>query len=134
METLKEFKEMLWGQSIKVFTDHKNLTRDALGLTSDRVYQWRLLLEEYAPKRIYIKGRHDTVADAILWLEYNPKLNITNNYTHATLGVDPEELSAQWWNSLAHHWQSYNESNASTVAHCFHINEVFANRREEDET
>jgi hypothetical protein len=56
VETLKEFKGMLWGQDIKVCTDHKNLTRDALGLTSDRVYGWRLLLEEYAPKIIYKKG------------------------------------------------------------------------------
>ncbi len=37
---LKEFKGMLWGQDIKVYTDHTNLTRDALGLTSDRVYHW----------------------------------------------------------------------------------------------
>ena len=49
VETLKELKGMLWGQQIGVYTDHKNLTRDGLGLTSDRVYQWRLLLEEYAP-------------------------------------------------------------------------------------
>ncbi len=42
VETLKEFKGMLWGQNIKVFTDHANLMRDALGLTLDRVYQWRL--------------------------------------------------------------------------------------------
>jgi hypothetical protein len=56
VETLKEFKGMLWGQDIKVFTDHKNLARDALGLTSDRVYNWQPLLEEYAPKIIYIKG------------------------------------------------------------------------------
>ncbi len=95
VETLKEFKGMLWGQDIKVFTDHKNLTRDALGLTSYRVYQWRLLLEEYAPKIIYIKGIHNTVADAILQLGYDPKLNTTNDYTHATLGVEPEELSTQ---------------------------------------
>jgi hypothetical protein len=54
VETLKEFKRMLWGHDIKVYTDHKNLTRDALGLTSDRVYCWRLLLEEYAPEIIYI--------------------------------------------------------------------------------
>ncbi len=49
VETLKEFRGMLWGQHIKVYTDHKNLIRDARGLTSDRVYQCRLLLEEYAP-------------------------------------------------------------------------------------
>jgi hypothetical protein len=36
--TLKEFKRMLWGQSIKVYTDHANLIRDALGMTSDHVY------------------------------------------------------------------------------------------------
>ncbi len=65
VETLKEFKGMLWGQNIMVYTDHKNLTRDSLGLTSDRVYQWRLLLEKYAPEIIYIKGIHNTFADAV---------------------------------------------------------------------
>jgi hypothetical protein len=94
VETLKEFKGMLWGQDIKVYTDHKNLTRDAPGLTSDRAYRWGLILEEYAPEIIYIKGIHNTVADAIPQLDYDPKLNKTNEYTHAMLGVEPEELSA----------------------------------------
>jgi hypothetical protein len=93
VETLKELKGMLWGQDIKVFTDHKNLTRDALGLISNRGYRWRLLLEEYAPKVIYIKGNHNKVADAILQLDYDPKLNKTNNYTRVILGMEPEELS-----------------------------------------
>ena len=73
VETLKEFKGMLWGQSIVVYTDHKNLIQDALGLTSDRVYRWRLLLEEYGPEIIYIKGIHNTVADAISRLEIIPR-------------------------------------------------------------
>ncbi len=70
VKTLKEFKGMLWGQQIKVFTDHANLMRDALGLTLDRVYRWRLLLEEYGPEIVYIKGIHNTMADAVLLLEY----------------------------------------------------------------
>jgi hypothetical protein len=56
---------MLWGQRVSVYTDHTNLTRDGLGLTSDRVTCWRILLEEYAPEIIYIKGIHNTVADEI---------------------------------------------------------------------
>ncbi|KAL7475225.1 hypothetical protein ACHAW6_001152, partial [Cyclotella cf. meneghiniana] len=46
VKTLKDLKDMLWGQTITVYVDHKNLMQDALGLTSDQVYHWRLLLEE----------------------------------------------------------------------------------------
>jgi hypothetical protein len=86
---------MLWGQDIKVYTAHKNLTRDALGLTSDKVYCWWLLLKDYAPEIIYIQGIHNTVVGAILQVDYDPKLNMTNEYTCAMLGVEPEELSVQ---------------------------------------
>jgi hypothetical protein len=75
---------MLWGQTMKVFTDHANLMRDALGLTLDQVYQWRLLLEEYGLKIVYIKGIHNTVADAVLWLEYDPSVNRTAENIHMT--------------------------------------------------
>jgi hypothetical protein len=72
------------GQKHKVFTDHANLTRDALGLTSDRVYQWRLLLEEHGTKFVYIKGIHNTIADAVLQLEYDPSVNRTAQSFHMT--------------------------------------------------
>ena len=65
---------MLWGQRVKVFTDHKILVVDALGGTSDRITRWRLLLEEYNPEISYIKGTDNTVADAISRLEYDPHL------------------------------------------------------------
>ncbi len=61
----------------KVFTDHAYLMRDDLGLTSDRVYQWRLLLEEYGPKIVYIKGIHNTNADALSRVKYDPSVNQT---------------------------------------------------------
>ncbi len=75
VKTLKEFKGMLWGQIIKVFTDHANLMRDALGFTLNLVYQWRLLLKEYGPKIAYIKGIHNTIADTVSRLEYDPSVN-----------------------------------------------------------
>jgi hypothetical protein len=56
---------MLWGQRLKVYTDHINLIQDILRLTSDHVYQWRLLLEEFGLKIVFIKGTQNTVADAI---------------------------------------------------------------------
>ena len=86
VETLKEFKGMLWGQQIKVYTDHKNLMQDALGMTSDRVYRWRLLLEEFGPVIEYIKGVDNTVADAISRLEYDPDKK-TSLWTYVNASV-----------------------------------------------
>jgi hypothetical protein len=50
--------------------------QEALDLTSDRVYCWRLLLEEYGPEITYIRGVDNTVADALSRLEYDPKKNL----------------------------------------------------------
>ena len=64
---------MLSRRRTKIYTDHKNLTKDALGLTSDlTLYQWRLLLEEYGTKIMHIKGIHSTVAYAIAQLDFGP--------------------------------------------------------------
>ncbi len=63
--TLKEFWGMLWGQTIIVYKVHKNLTQKTLDLISDRVYRWQLLLDKFTPEIVYIKGIHNTVADAI---------------------------------------------------------------------
>jgi hypothetical protein len=103
VETLKEFKGMLWGQQIKVFTDHTNLMRDALGLTSGRVYQWRLLLEEYGPKIVYIKGIHNTIADTVLRLEYDPSVNQTAESFHM-MKVGNNSSQRQCWMMVAKKW------------------------------
>ncbi len=66
-------------------------------------------------------------------LEYDPKLNKTNEYNHAMFGVEPEELSVQQWKSFVHHWQSYNETSTPTQAYCIHMNEVLVKCSEEDE-
>ena len=103
VETLKEFKGMLWGQQIKVFTDHANLMRDALGLTSDRVYRWRLLLEEYGPEIVYIKGIHNTVADAVSRLEYDPSVNKTAESFHR-MKIGSRSRLRQNWATVSKNW------------------------------
>ncbi len=122
VETLKEFKGMLWGQQLVVYTDHQNLIRDALGLTSDRVYRWRLILEEYGPEIVYIKGIHNTVADAISRLDFSstPQSIVTKEN--------------QNWMTFTKYWCAMDHShNNSTSNHEASMTHVFANRSDEEE-
>jgi hypothetical protein len=106
VKNLKEFKGLLWCQSIKVYTDHANLIRDALGMTSYRVYRWRLLLEEHGPKIVYIKSIHNTIADAISGLEYDPSINQTAEYYHMTKVRKRSSKRSQRlsWMTVSKHW------------------------------
>jgi hypothetical protein len=70
--------------------DHKNLSQDGIGLNSNRVTRWRILLEEHAPQIIYIKVIHNKTADAISRLDYDPKLNSTNEYNNSMRGGSPK--------------------------------------------
>ena len=53
-ETLKEFRNILSGHQIIVYTDHKNITYKFFN--TERVMRWRLILEEFGPELKYIKG------------------------------------------------------------------------------
>ena len=52
-----------------MYTDHKNLEYENSTATSQRAMRWRVLLEEFGPEIVYIKGVHNTVADAISRLD-----------------------------------------------------------------
>ena len=135
VETLKEFKGMLWGQNIKVFTDPANLMRDALDLTSDQVYQWRLLLEEYGPKIICINGIHNTVADTVSWLEYDPTINQTAENFHM-MKVGNKSHQRQCWMTVSKQWCELDldsENLDSYTDKHDDWNLVFAHHKEEDE-
>jgi len=63
VETLKEFKNILLGQKLIVHTDHKNILYGKL--SNDRITRWRLLLEEYGPEYVHVRGVDNVVADAL---------------------------------------------------------------------
>jgi hypothetical protein len=127
---------MLWGQLIKVFIDHTNLMRDALGLTLDQVYRWRLLLEEYGPKIVYIKGIHNTVADTVLQLEYDPSVNQIAESFHMTK-VRNNSIQRQCWMTASKKWCKLDidsdNLDSYTNKHADDCNLVFAHHKEQED-
>jgi hypothetical protein len=68
IETCKDYKNILLGYPIIVFTDNKN--NDFNGLKpSDYVLRWLLLLEEYGVSFEYLPGKKNVVADALSCLD-----------------------------------------------------------------
>jgi hypothetical protein len=91
-------------------------------------------LEEYAPKIIYIKGIHNTVTDAISRLDYDPKINLTNDYNHATHGMSTKEATSQRWLMFSKLWLCYNGAQQdSDKTNIIQLNEVFTNHSKDDE-
>ena len=75
---------MLWVQKINVYKNHKNLVQEALGLTCDCIYRWRIILQGCNPDIVYIKGTENIVADALsrLDLDHNMTSNTRNSNVH----------------------------------------------------
>ena len=76
MSTLTEFRNILLGHQITVYTDHKNLTYKFFN--TERVMRWRLILEEFGPELKYIKGENNVVADTLSRLEMSDNQDILN--------------------------------------------------------
>jgi RNase H-like domain found in reverse transcriptase/Reverse transcriptase (RNA-dependent DNA polymerase) len=64
IEACNEYKNILLGYPIMVYTNHKNNTFNGLK-SSDRVLHWLLLLEEYGVTFEYLQGKKNVVADAL---------------------------------------------------------------------
>ena len=76
MATLKEFRNILLGHQITVYTDHKNLTYEDNNI--ERVMRWCLILKEFGPELKYIKGENNVVSEALYRLEMIDNQEILN--------------------------------------------------------
>ena len=88
VETLREFRTILLGHEIIIYTDHKNLTFD--NFTTDRVRRWRLIVEEYAPTIIYIKGVKNEVADALSRLPITDSPSDESAFIESCFAIDAD--------------------------------------------
>jgi RNase H-like domain found in reverse transcriptase/Reverse transcriptase (RNA-dependent DNA polymerase)/Integrase zinc binding domain len=80
VETLKEFRNILLGQQIRVYTDHQNLTYK--NFNTERVLRWRLILEEFGPDLLYVPGKKNIVADALSRLPFKEYLQPADPEMH----------------------------------------------------
>ncbi len=87
------------------------------------MYRWRLILKDYGPEIVYIKGIHNTIADAISWLEYiSPDTPSEDTTMH------------QNWMTFSKCWCEYYKSHDnSTNKHNYSMNNVIANSSNEEE-
>ncbi len=93
------------------------------------MYQWRLLLEEYRPKIVYIKSIHNTIADAISRLEYDPSVNQTAESYFMMEVKSSKRSQRQNWMAVSKHWcQLEIDTNKHEDS-----NLVFANHGKKDE-
>ena len=58
---LKEYRSMLLGGHINIYTDHNNLIFRTL--SAQRVLSWKLYLEEYDINLTHIEGKSNVLAD-----------------------------------------------------------------------
>lgn len=63
LEMLREFRPIIWGRAIRVYTDHKNSLETTF--RNAQMLRWRLGIEEYGVTMYYIKGQENVVADAL---------------------------------------------------------------------
>ena len=88
MANLKEFRNILLGNQITVYTDHKNLTYKIFNTES--VIRWRLIPEEFVPELKYIKGENNVVSNTLYCIEMSDKQEILNIYE--LYGYDDKDL------------------------------------------
>ena len=72
VECLKQFRGIIFGCEINVFSDHKNLVYAATLSESQSAMRWQLILEEFDPNIQHISGVDNIVSDTLSILSSTP--------------------------------------------------------------
>jgi hypothetical protein len=109
VETLKEFCNILLGQKIIMHTDHKNIVYG--NLSNDRIAQWRLLLKEYGPTYVHVKGTDNPQSNGIIERIHQVVGNALRTYKLEAVDRDDDDSNP---------WSAYLASVAWAVRSTYH--------------
>ena len=79
VETLREFRSMLLGAPIHIYTDDRNLTHKMTQFTTECIMLWRLLIEEFSATYHYKQGSSNCIANAISRLPTSATTTLRNS-------------------------------------------------------
>ena len=90
--TLKEFRSMLLGAELDLYTDHKNILN--VGNLSEWRLHWISYVDEYGPTIHYIEGPHNVIADTFSRLSRKdvPSTLVGKKATHVVSDSELELL------------------------------------------
>jgi hypothetical protein len=95
-----------------------------------------VFLEEYETEIVYIKGIHNTIAEAVLRLEYHPSVNQRAKRFHTTKVKNKQSRQIQNWMTVLKNWCKLDidsDNLDSYTGKHDDWNLVFAHHKEEDE-
>ena len=123
---------MLWGQPIKVFTDHKNLKRDALGLNFGPSVPMKVIARRVRAQDCQHQRHTQYRCRCNLTAWYDPRVNQTaESYLMTKVKGNSRSIQKQNWLAVSKHWWEL-ETDDTTKYEDWNL--VFANHGEEDET
>ena len=99
--TLKDYRKMLLGAKLNIYTDHKNLTFRTFSV--QQILRWKIYLDEYNLELWYIEGKKNFLADCFSRL---PRME------NPSVGDSADQIEA---NSANRTKQMLSESNWSTT-------------------
>ncbi len=125
VSALTEYRTMLYGAKIRIYTDHRNLTFN--NLSNQRVLRWRLFLEQFNAEWYYLEGKLNILADAFSHLPkfdysgaeerqeslsmepvpFDPEAELPNESSFAQLFSDmANDDNAEALERFAHHYMN----------------------------
>jgi hypothetical protein len=119
-----------------VFTDHANLNERCSRLNLRPSVPMEVIAGRVQAEIVYIKGIHNTVADTVLWLEYDPSVNRTAESFHTTKVRNKKNRQRQCWMTVSKNWCKLDIDSDNLDSYTDKHDDwnlVFAHHEEEDE-